>query len=1473
VPLQVNTNSVGYFWTRPNVQTALSLKPCAAHSDPQMPLAEQVRRWRRLSGFDASDGNGWPPEVDFKTNPNAVTRRYTKLLIALGLWPSAEGIVAGEKQAAKGKRIRDAASKLGTRIVEPPEVVAIVDDLLAACWEKAMEEDLHVRKPVWANGVDEQFRKSCAIAGMRGSPEYVYLMFALAARRISQTQSWTKINERERHEAAAQEDEALRKLQKVDPDGRAREWLKHYEERRFASSGATSAFRVTKRMIGECDAVLKAWEGTATSEERDAKTALVQERTEKFGDASLYADLASESGAEAIWRSSDGAEILKEWVRFRGAQYNQERLKVPRFCHPNPFLHPTWCEFGGATTKGDDTNKPSKPQVWYAWRDDIPPKPEPGGNADGLRRLWVLLPNFDSKEAKPGPMRWRSKQLSKDLGGLRDTVAKQIPRADRLSVAAAGLPHCDAAHRPIRYRPEFPFSSDAKGWNARLQADRDALRNLEKQWDADHDCWRDEGKALRAMRWFVTFSPKLAASEGPGRAVDPKLGWRSSPHTDLNKRQNREGRAKLILPRLAGLRVLSVDLGLRHAAACAVWQTIANKEFEEECEKARTCGAEIRFGPRSVAGEAPDPENALYCHLVWAEKESNSATPTAKAGHREKFHPVTVYRRVGPDKLGGKDHPAPWARLEHQRQFVIKLQGEGRPAREASNEEIWLVHQLEKEMGLAAPLIDRLAQAGWGKTRKQPHRVHALRKLGWCPSTNSELALANPERANARRPPDLQVDALMSATVQVARQALRRHNDRARIAFGLRSDYKPMPGDKKYLFSPRAGDYDGFPDKPEQRLARHTEYLQDMLCLWYELAVSPKWRDDDALSWWNGEILPLVRKAAFTEPPALASADQKDSAKRQRHEAKISRWRNAWDRVLTQELSRPAEEAEDQRDARQRKADREAMHGLLRPVAEALRRDPPLRERLAAKWADRWTRDEGRRRWNDPDPAKSDFHPVPRTDCRGKRASTMAARLDGGGWHARLRKLANWLVPRGLRTRFEETADERITRTGKVGAARNAGGLSLTRIDALVEFRRALVALRTGGTPWGRVEIGADGSVTAGPREAGESYARRLLDVIAQLREQRSKQLASRIIEAALGVGREHLMPTRKRPDKKCWCGEVHHNKKTPKRPGDRQYDACHAIIIERLDNYKPDEVRTRRENRMLAAWRKAELKKRLREGCELHGLHLRDVPAGYTSRQDSRTGAPGIRCEDLAVDEFLRDPSGEPSWIVRQAVARMLDEKASESGSDPFDERFERASKEAALGKGKSLDRYVVKLYGFWRNRPHSAQKTVRLPRRGGALFVSAGSDYPAATGKGLQADINAAANIGLKAIMDPDWPGAWWYVPAALDAAGWRVPAARTCAGAAWVKEWKVAKHGDGYSPAGQPPKPADPGAAPGATAKEKKVVNLWRDCISSDVPHFASGDAWREYAAYKADVECRVVRLLLEQAPAAEELRNGL
>src|SRR5262249_20226344 len=63
-------------------------------------------------------------------------------------------------------------------------------------------------------------------------------------------------------------------------------------------------------------------------------------------------------------------------------------------------------------------------------------------------------------------------------------------------------------------------------------------------------------------------------------------------------------------------------------------------------------------------------------------------------------------------------------------------------------------------------------------------------------------------------------------------------------------------------------------------------------------------------------------------------------------------------------------------------------------------------------------------------------------------------------------------------------------------------------------------------------------------------------------------------------------------------------------------------------------------------------------------------------------------------------------------------------------------------------------------------AARPLRLPRRGGEIFVSTAMEGYLDSGGRVrfpfaQADLNAAANIGLRALLDPDWTARWWYLP----------------------------------------------------------------------------------------------------------------
>jgi hypothetical protein len=143
----------------------------------------------------------------------------------------------------------------------------------------------------------------------------------------------------------------------------------------------------------------------------------------------------------------------------------------------------------------------------------------------------------------------------------------------------------------------------------------------------------------------------------------------------------------------------------------------------------------------------------------------------------------------------------------------------------------------------------------------------------------------------------------------------------------------------------------------------------------------------------------------------------------------------------------------------------------------------------------------------------------------------------------------------------------------------------------------------------------------------------------------------------------------------------------------------------------------------------------------------------------------------------------------------------------------------------------------------------SVRVPLKGGEVFVSADPASPAA--KGLQADLNAAANIGLRALTDPDWPGKWWYVP--CEASSFK-PVKDKVEGSAAVKADQALRQPDqGQNDvAGNKNKRRknEPG-------KSKEVVNLWRDISSA--PLDSKFGEWKEYAAYQTEVQFRVVRIL--------------
>lgn len=471
----------------------------------------------------------------------------------------------------------------------------------------------------------------------------------------------------------------------------------------------------------------------------------------------------------------------------------------------------------------------------------------------------------------------------------------------------------------------------------------------------------------------------------------------------------------------------------------------------------------------------------------------------------------------------------------------------------------------------------------------------------------------------------------------------------------------------------------------------------------------------------------------------------------------------AWDGLIAPRLAEAVPQATEEASGPERKAHRKRVEQALAGLAEELAGHGEAgTPELFDWWQGKWTR-------------------------------------DGERWRAHLRWLNRWLVPRGLRARSGETPEQEGARKSRLGAARNVGGLSLTRIATMREFWQVQKAYHYGPHPdkprAGVERIEAD---------AGKKFGERALRSMERMREQRVKQLASRIAEAALGVGRA---PASKGRDRK--------------RPRSRVDPTCHAVVIENLRNYRPDELQTRRENRALMAWSAGKVRKYLDEACQLHGLHVREVSPDYTSRQCSRTGLPGMRCVDVPVDT----QTGQPKAYWWPGTLRT-------------------AQRDVQGKDGKARSRYIVALaqrLTEMKERGEALPMSVRVPRNGGDLFVAAPSwdelrkrsMEPSST---VQADLNAAANIGLRALLDPDFAGRWWYVP--CDSKTGK-PMKDKCAGAACLD-----LDAEFFAP---------------AEKSQRDVTNMWRD----PGPDMAGGDGWKGHHAYWPGVEKRVVGRLRAMA----------
>ena len=124
-------------------------------------------------------------------------------------------------------------------------------------------------------------------------------------------------------------------------------------------------------------------------------------------------------------------------------------------------------------------------------------------------------------------------------------------------------------------------------------------------------------------------------------------------------------------------------------------------------------------------------------------------------------------------------------------------------------------------------------------------------------------------------------------------------------------------------------------------------------------------------------------------------------------------------------------------------------------------------------------------------------------------------------------------------------------------------------------------------------------------RQERGTFAARLLEHIAAMKEDRVKAGSDRIVQAARGY-----VP-----------GEI--------KGWEKRFDSCRLILFEDLARYRFRTDRPRRENSQLMRWCHQRIVSETTMQAELYGILVDTTGAGFSSRFHARTGAPGCRAQN----------------------------------------------------------------------------------------------------------------------------------------------------------------------------------------------------------------------------------------------------
>lgn len=324
-----------------------------------------------------------------------------------------------------------------------------------------------------------------------------------------------------------------------------------------------------------------------------------------------------------------------------------------------------------------------------------------------------------------------------------------------------------------------------------------------------------------------------------------------------------------------------------------------------------------------------------------------------------------------------------------------------------------------------------------------------------------------------------------------------------------------------------------------------------------------------------------------------------------------------------------------------------------------------------------------------------------------------------------LEELANRVLPmKGRRWQWKANPEAEgfwILRTQESSNAehqkiRGQRGLSFARLEQTEELRVRCQSLN-------RMLERPVGSAPPRPKETRErpvpDPCPEILRKMENLREQRVNQTAHLILAQALGV-------------RLC----THQKNASLREKGDAhgEYESIPGrkpvafIVLEDLSRYLADQGRAPSENGRLMKWSHRAILNKVKQLAEPFGIPVLEVPAAYSSRFCSRTGVAGFRAKDITLQDL---------------------------GKYPYHQRIQEA--EALQQEGKALDAEQSNLIDVKAilaqsetGREGKPPRTLLIPKAGGPIFVPADAARNS-NAQATPADINAAINLGLRAVASP--------------------------------------------------------------------------------------------------------------------------